>query len=191
MLRIIAGKHRGRRLKTPRGLQTRPTSERAREAIFDVLAHGLSESREVALPKDARVLDLFAGSGAMGFEALSRGARFVTFLETAPAALSFLRANAEVLGEKARVRILPKDATRPGLADQAAGLAFLDPPYGRNLCAAALTALREGGWLDLKAIIVAELAAKETFLPPEGFRILDERSYGAARVVFLLYEGVA
>ena len=184
MLRIIAGKHRGRRLKTPRGLQTRPTSERAREAIFDVLAHGLSESREVALPKDARVLDLFAGSGAMGFEALSRGARFVTFLETAPAALSFLRANAEVLGEKARVRILPKDATRPGLADQAAGLAFLDPPYHKGLAAPCLANLLAGKWLKQDGLAVVETDGNETFAH-EGWTVADERAAGKAKLTML------
>ncbi len=188
MLRIVAGKHRGRRLKTPRDRRTRPTAERVREAVFDVLAHGVPEKRFASLPKGVRVLDLFAGSGAMGFESLSRGAEFVTFLETDPVALSLLRENAEALGEEARVALMPKDATRPGPAGEAVELAFLDPPYDRDLSGPALAALREGGWLEAKAILVVELGTKETLLPPKGFRAFDERRYGAAKVIFLIYE---
>ncbi|MCE2510348.1 MAG: 16S rRNA (guanine(966)-N(2))-methyltransferase RsmD [Alphaproteobacteria bacterium] len=186
-MRIVAGKHRGRRLKTPESRDVRPTSARAREAIFDVLAHGRFERRDPPLLKEARVIDLFAGSGAMGFEALSRGAAFVTFVETDPAALSLLRENVAVLGEKARVRLVPRDATRIGRADQAVRLAFIDPPYGRDLCVSALAALHEGSWLEAQAVVVVELGAKEELLPPAGFHVFDERRYGAAKVVFLLY----
>lgn len=188
MLRIVAGKHRGRRLKTPRNHRTRPTAQRVREAVFDVLAHGVPETCSFPLPKGACVLDLFAGSGAMGFESLSRGAEFVTFLETDPTALALLSKNAQALGEEARVKFVPMDATRLGQAGEAVELVFLDPPYGRDLSGLALEALHEEGWLKARAVIVVELGAKETLLLPKGFHAVDERYYGAAKVVFLIYE---
>ncbi|PCJ59337.1 MAG: 16S rRNA (guanine(966)-N(2))-methyltransferase RsmD [Rhodospirillaceae bacterium] len=192
-LRIIAGKHRRRRLTGPKDQHIRPTLERVREAAFNVLAHGVPGSEGPPLPEGARVLDVFAGSGAMGFEALSRGAAFVTFLEGDAQALALLRENAAVLGETAHVAILRSDATkpalaRPGRARDAVGVAFLDPPYGMGLGAPALIALRDAGWFLEGAVVLIEMAAKEAFAPPPGFRLFDERRYGTTRLVFLRYE---
>jgi len=190
-LRIIAGKHRRRRLTAPQGQRIRPTLERVREAAFNVLAHGVPDGLGAAglpLPEGTRVLDVFAGSGAMGFEALSRGAAFVTFLDVDARALALLRENAAALGETACVAILRSDATKPARVRDAVGVAFLDPPYGMGLGAPALIALRDAGWFLEGAIVLIEMAAKEAFAPPPGFQLFDERRYGTTRLVFLRYE---
>ncbi len=193
-LRIIAGKHRRRRLTPPQDRRIRPTLERVREAAFNVLAHGVPDGVGVdglALPEGVRVLDVFAGSGAMGFEALSRGAAFVTFLDVDAQALALLRENAAALGEADHVAILRFDATKPAHAQDAVGVAFLDPPYGMGLGEPALIALREAGWFLEGAIVLVEMAAKEAFTPPSGFRLFDERRYGTTRLVFLCHETAA
>lgn len=183
-MRIVGGKFKGRTLVTPEGRDTRPTSDRAREAVFNVLAHanwspGLD---------DRRVLDLFAGSGALGFEALSRGAAFALFVETDAAARGAIRDNIEALGLFGVTRIHRRDATdlgvKPaGLADPF-DLVFLDPPYHKGLGEAAIVRLRGGGWITDDALIVFECGADET--PTlEGFTTLDTREYGAAKVLFL------
>jgi 16S rRNA (guanine966-N2)-methyltransferase len=184
MLRIVAGRHRGRRLEPPPGV--RPTAARAREAVFDILAHhGRAEG---AVYDDARVLDAFAGTGAMGLEALSRGARFVTFLERDRAARQALIATLAAWGEAGRAAVLTADATRPPRASGPCELAFLDPPYDQPVAAPALTALAAAGWLAPGALAVVEVAARAAFAPPAGFALVDERRYGAARVLFLRYE---
>ena len=187
-MRIVAGSLRGRALAAPPGRGTRPTSDRARQALFDVLAHA-----PWAPPLEgARVIDLFAGSGALGFEALSRGAAFALFVETDAGARGALRDNQEALGAFGVSRVHRRDATdlgvRPASAGPAFGFAFLDPPYRSGLGAAALTALSAGGWLDPGAVCVLERAAEEDAPPPPGFRPLDSRRWGAARVDFLVAE---
>ena len=182
-MRIIAGRHRGRRLEAPAGLAVRPTAERAREALFDILAHGRFAARPAF--EDARVLDAFAGTGALGLEALSRGARFATFLENERAARAALQRNIAALDEGARAQILAADALHPPRASGPNDLAFLDPPYGEPIAAAALEALAATGWFAEQALIVVELAARAPFAPPPGFTLLEERRYGAARLVFL------
>jgi 16S rRNA (guanine966-N2)-methyltransferase len=186
-MRIIAGRHRGRALAAPEGRAVRPTSDRAREALFDILAHGRFADRPVF--EEARVLDAFAGTGAFGLEALSRGAAQVSFIEKDRSALAALRANVAALSEEKRAAILPGDACAPPPAAAPAGLAFLDPPYGEELAAPALAALAARGWLADGALVVVEVAARQKFAPPEGFLLLDERRYGAARLVFLRHEG--
>ena len=182
-MRIVAGKHRGRKLAAPPGISVRPTSERAREALFNILAHGRFGPRPIF--EDARVLDAFAGTGAFGLEALSRGARFATFIEKDRAARETLAANVKALGEDGRCRILAADATAPPRADGPYDLAFLDPPYRSNLAAPALTALAAGGWLASNALVIVEMAARSELALPEGFELLEERRYGAGRLVFL------
>ena len=182
-MRIVAGRHRGRRLAAPAGSAVRPTSERAREALFNILAHGRFAAHP--LYQDARVLDLFAGTGALGLEALSRGARFATFVENDRAAREALAANVKLLGEDARTRILAADGTNLVRADGPYGLVFLDPPYRSGLGERALTGLMERGWLAADALLVLELAAREPFACPPAFEILEERRYGAGRIVFL------
>jgi 16S rRNA (guanine966-N2)-methyltransferase len=184
-MRVIAGKHRGRKLAAPEGDEVRPTAARAREALFDILMHGrLSDGPAY---EDAIVLDAFAGTGAFGLEALSRGARFVTFLENDREARAVLKENIAALGETQHAAILSGDATRPPRATGPCALAFLDPPYREDLAAPALVALGKGGWLADNALVIVELAAREDFELPNGFTLLDERRYGAARFVFLRY----
>jgi 16S rRNA (guanine966-N2)-methyltransferase len=182
MPRIIAGRHRGKRLET-KGLALRPTSERGREAVFDILAHGRFGPRPIF--EDAQVLDAFAGTGAMGLEALSRGARFVTFMETDRAARRQLERTLAEFGETAHATVLAADALNPPRAAGAATLAFLDPPYDRPVAAEALAALGATGWIAPGALIVVELPARGSFAAPAGMTLIDERRYGAARFLFL------
>jgi 16S rRNA (guanine966-N2)-methyltransferase len=178
-LRIIAGRHRGRRIETPRGLAVRPTSDRAREALFAILEAGEPPLR------GCRFLDLFAGSGAAGLEALSRGAEEALFIDQASAAVAAIRANIRSLGEDARAQVLRADACRLGTAPRPYDIAFLDPPYGSGLLRPALGRLLAGGWLAPAARAVGEIAAREPYTPPPGLVIEDERRYGAARFLFL------
>ena len=182
-MRIIAGRHRGRPLTSPVGLTVRPTADRAREALFNLLAHGRFGPRPIY--EDALVLDAFAGTGALGLEALSRGARFATFFDRDPAARRTLAANVAALGETRRAAVLAADAVKPPRAGEPATLVFLDPPYGDGLAAPALQALDRAGWLAAGALVTVEVAAREAFDPPPGFTLLFERRYGAARLAFL------
>jgi|SRR5579862_1959483 len=184
-MRITAGKHKGRKLLAPEGSTVRPTGERAREALFDILAHGrLSDGPAY---EDAQVLDVFAGTGAFGLEALSRGARRVTFIEKDRTVRALLQQNITALGEMPQAAILSADATRPPRASGPCSLAFLDPPYRENLAAPALTGLAENGWLAENALVIVELATREDLTPPEGFTLIDERRYGAAKFLFLRF----
>ena len=186
-MRIVAGRHRGRRLLAPLGETVRPTSDRAREALFNILSHGNLAAEGIPFA-EAAVLDAFAGTGALGLEALSRGAAEAVFIERDRDALVILRNNIEALGERARARVMPGDATRPPRAITGCSVAFLDPPYRSGLATPALTALVAAGWFAPHALAVIELAAREHFTPPAGFTLLDERVYGAARLVFLRHE---
>jgi 16S rRNA (guanine966-N2)-methyltransferase len=182
-MRIIGGRHRGRRLAAPEGLAVRPTADRAREALFDILGHGRFAEGPVWL--EARVLDAFAGTGAFGLEALSRGAQHASFMEKDRAARAALLGNVRALGEAGRAAIIAADALHPPPAAQPCTLAFLDPPYGEDLAAPALAALAAAGWLASGALVVVELAARRPVAAPSGFAPLEERRYGAARLVFL------
>ncbi len=184
-MRIIGGRHRGRPLKAPPGATVRPTGERAREALFDILGHGRFAERPVY--EGACVLDAFAGTGALGLEALSRGAAHAAFLENDRAALAVLRANIRALGEDERSTVLAASALTPPRAEAPAALVFLDPPYGEALAAPALAALAAAGWLAPQALILLEVAAREAWAPPPGFALLEERRYGAARLIFMRY----
>lgn len=178
-MRIVAGRHRGRKLLAPEGDAVRPTHDRAREALFSILEHG--EPPLVG----SRFLDLFAGTGANGLEAVSRGAASAMLVERDDAALRAMAANRAALGEERGVGILRADATRLPRATQAYDIAFLDPPWGSGLHAAALASLLAGGWLAGNARVVCELSPRETLEPPAGLAIEDERRYGKARFVFL------
>lgn len=180
-MRIVAGTHRGRRLEGPGGAGgLRPTSDRVRESLFGVLEGGALGD---PLP-GAIVLDLFAGTGALGFEALSRGAAHVTFVERDRAAQGLVARNAAALGMEDACRLIRRDATRLGPNDAApATLVFLDPPYGRGLGERALAAARAGGWLARAALVVWEEDAPQE--PPDGFSRIDARRYGGTHVTFL------
>jgi len=186
-MRIVSGEFRGKAIVTPQGDRTRPTSDRARQAIFNILEHapwspGLRE---------ARVIDLFAGSGALGFEALSRGAAFCLFVETDEQARGAIRQNVDAMGLFGRTRVHRRDATdlgqRPGADGPAFSLAFLDPPYGKGLGEIALAKLAAGGWLAPGAVVVFERGSDEPDFAVDGFAKLDARDYGAARVHFLRF----
>jgi 16S rRNA (guanine966-N2)-methyltransferase len=182
-MRIVGGSHRGRRLVAPPGDVVRPTSDRAREALFNILSHGVFAASGQPFA-DRPVLDAFAGTGALGLEALSRGAGEAVFIESEREALSALRRNVGALGEADRAHIVAGDATRPSRAALACAVAFLDPPYKSGLAAPALGALAAAGWLTPDALVVIEVAAREDLPIPVGFTIIDERTYGAARLVF-------
>ncbi len=188
MLRISGGKHRNRRLEPPEDLSVRPTAERARLAIFNRLAHGLLASDGASL-EGIRVVDVFAGSGALGFEALSRGATHVTFIEKDRAAARRIERNAATLGESAHVQVLQRDGVKPGHALGACELAFLDPPYRSGLSEAALTALAADGWLAPGAMCVVETASTEDTAVPAGFTEIDQRKYGAGKITMLRWVG--
>ena len=185
-MRIIAGRHRGRRLVAPTGPATRPTADRVRQALFDMLWHAPWAGR--AAVDGARVLDAFAGTGALGLEALSRGAAQATFLETDRTALQALRANVEACREAERCVVLPADATKPPRAPAPCTLAFLDPPYREGLVGRALQALAAAGWIAPGALVCAETGADAAAAPPPGFMLLAERTHGAARVLCLRWE---
>jgi 16S rRNA (guanine966-N2)-methyltransferase len=188
-MRVIGGHWRGRSLVAPRGRDTRPTSDRLRKSLFDILEHGLpARAEHPPLPRDARVLDLFAGSGALGLEALSRGARRAVFIESAAPARAAVRRNTETLGCMERVQIWQRDATRLGAMPNSAGgpfdLVFLDPPYRQGLAAPALASARASGWLAEGAVAVVECAADEALPVAEGFGLVLERRYGDTRLAF-------
>lgn len=179
-MRIVAGRFKGRVLLAPAGRTTRPTADRARESLFNILASGKPGLEGVD------VVDAFAGSGALGFEALSRGAAHVTFMETDAEALAVIAANTRKLGVEEQMALLRIDATRPPPCRQPARLILMDPPYKTGLASRALPALQAAGWIGPDALAVVEVAAGEPFASPlKGWAIDDERSYGAARLVFL------
>lgn len=186
-MRIVAGRFKGRALQAPAGEATRPTSDRARQAVFNILEHAPWSD---GLP-GARVIDLFAGSGALGLEALSRGAAFCLFVETDEAARGAIRENMDVLSVFGAARVHRRDATdlgvRPGSAGEAFTLAFLDPPYGKGLAEVALARLAQGSWLAPGAVCVVERGSGEAGFAVDGYEALDARDYGAARVHFLRY----
>jgi 16S rRNA (guanine966-N2)-methyltransferase len=185
-MRITAGTLRGRNLAAPRDMRVRPTSDRARQAIFNILQHsdfGMDFSLE-----NVAVADLFAGTGALGIEALSRGARFCLFVDDDADSRALQRENVENFGLTGVTKIWRRDATDLGPLGAGAGgpfgLVFLDPPYHKSLIPLALKSLKDGGWLAENALLVAETSADEIIEAP-GFNILDERDYGETRVRFL------
>lgn len=184
-MRIVGGRHRGRSLKTPKGKLVRPTSDRTRESVFNILAHGLGSVDLTGVS----VVDVFCGTGALGLEALSRGAGHVTFIDNDRGSLALAKENTATVGEWRNVTLLKIDAGRlapPPLAAKApCQIAFLDAPYEKGLSKPALLGLLNKGWLASEALVVVEVAVKEELEPPRGLEVLDERIYGAARVVFL------
>ncbi len=185
-MRIVGGRFRGHGISAPEGRTTRPTTDRVREAVFNILEHAA-----FAPPLDgARVLDGFAGSGALGLEAASRGARFVLFVETDAKARGVIRANVEALGLSGNTKIWRRDVTRMGRCApmKPFDVVFLDPPYGRGLGTAALKALAEGGWMRDGALAVVEEETRSPLELPDGFTLADRRVYGDTAVHFLLHE---
>lgn len=185
-MRIVGGKFGGRTLAAPASNDIRPTSDRVREAIFNVLAHGISGFGF----QGARVLDAFAGTGALGLEALSRGAAYCLFIEQDAGARGLIRRNVESLGLTGVTKIFRRDATDLGPARPhgAFSLAFLDPPYDRGLAAPALTSMATGGWLTAGAIAVVEDRRGSMDAFPPSFALLDRRTWGDTEVAFARYQ---
>jgi 16S rRNA (guanine966-N2)-methyltransferase len=173
-MRIVGGRLGGRTLAAPRSQSVRPTSDRLREAIFNILAHRYDDP-----VVGARVLDLFAGTGALGLEAMSRGAAFALFVDDAAEARALIRQNVETLGLGGVTRIFRRDATRLGAAhpNQPFALVFTDPPYRKGLAEASLMSLRDGGWLAPDALVVVEEAAEARFTAPKGYAEIERRRY--------------
>lgn len=180
-MRIVSGKYRGKRLVAPDGDGTRPTTDRVRESLFNILNHGDFEIDH------ARVLDIFAGTGALGLEALSRGAAYALFVENDAAARGTIRQNVENLGAQGITQLLRRDATKLGPRISAQGsafnLVFLDPPYGKGLGKQALASALEGGWIADDATLVFECGQDENPMP-DGFKLIDERTYGGIKICF-------
>ncbi|WP_379070450.1 16S rRNA (guanine(966)-N(2))-methyltransferase RsmD [Mesorhizobium sp. UC22_110] len=181
-MRVVGGEFRGRPLATPRDQSIRPTTDRAREALFNVLTHRFGEKLE-----GARVLDLFAGTGALGIEALSRGASYAVFIEESAEGRGLIRSNVEAFGLTGRTKIFRRDATKLGEAGTMGpfGLLFADPPYGKGLGEQALQSARAGGWLVPGALCVVEETAAASFQPGPGFSVIDERNYGETVIRFI------
>jgi 16S rRNA (guanine966-N2)-methyltransferase len=183
-MRIDSGAHKGKKLVVPEGRDVRPTGDRARQAIFNMLVHGENVVR------DARVLDAFAGSGVLGLEALSRGAASLVAFDSDAAALKAVRLNVAGCHEENRTTVQNANATKPpaarGFADRApADLIFLDPPYGKGLVASALAALDKAGWIAADAIVVAEMDRQDAFDLPPDYAAITDRTYGKARILIL------
>ena len=181
-MRIVGGRFGGRTIHSPSGQSVRPTGERVRESLFNILEHG-----DYRL-EGARVIDLFAGSGALGLEGISRGAVFALFVEEAAAPRAAIRENIEHLALTGMTRIFRRDATKLGAIPAGItpfDLAFIDPPYDRELVVPSLQALHHGGWLADRATIVVETRDSETFPLPEAFVLVDERIYGETKLRFL------
>jgi len=181
-MRVIGGRLRGRALAAPKSPEIRPTADRLRESLFNILAHRYGDP-----VTGARVLDLFAGTGALGIEALSRGAAYALFVDQSAEARALMRENVAALGLGGTTRIFRRDATKLGAAHplEPFSLVFLDPPYGQGLAERALAAARSGGWLTPGALIVVEEATKAQFAAPDGFSELERRRYDDTEVIFL------
>jgi 16S rRNA (guanine966-N2)-methyltransferase len=180
-MRIVGGRLRGRALAAPKSQAIRPTAGRLRESLFNILAHAYDDPIS-----GARALDLFAGTGALGLEAISRGATFALFVDDGAEARALLRQNVEALGVAAVTRIFRRDATKLGSVHpvEPFSLVFLDPPYGQGLAEKALASARDGGWLTGDALIVVEEAAEAGFKPPQGFDEIERRPYDDTEFVF-------
>ena len=182
-MRIIGGRYRGKALAAPgavggRAAHLRPTSDRVRESLFNLLAHGPYDGA----PEGRRVLDLFAGTGALGLEAMSRGATRAIFVDDHGPSRALIRTNVEALGLMGATKIWRRDATNLGPnRDAPYDMIFLDPPYRKGLGQKALTSARDGGWIADGALIIYECAADED--PPEFHDLMDERKYGETRIL--------
>ena len=181
-MRVVGGRLRGRNIASPSSNDIRPTQDRLRESIFNILMHAYENPIE-----GARVLDLFAGTGALGIEAISRGAAFALFVDNGAEARALLRNNVEAFGLGGVTKVFRRDATNlgPAFPVEPFSLVFLDPPYGRSLADKSLTSLRDGGWLTTGALVVVEESKAAAIMVPQGFEELERRAYDDTEFVFL------
>ena len=184
-MRVVGGRLKGRNLASPSSQAIRPTADRLRESVFNILVHAYGNPIE-----GARVLDLFAGTGALGIEAVSRGAAFVLFIDNGAESRALLRNNVEALALGGVTKVFRRDATNLGPAHpvEPFSVAFLDPPYGKGLAEKALASLRDGGWLTPGALLVVEEAKAAAFKAPDGFEELERRAYDDTEFVFVRSE---
>jgi len=180
-MRIVGGNFRGRSIAGPKSVAIRPTSDRLRESIFNILMHGYDDP-----VSGARVLDLFSGTGALGLEAMSRGAAHALFVDEGTEARALIRQNVETLGLAGVTRLFRRDATKLGAVhpNEPYSLIFLDPPYGKGLAEKALLSARDGGWMTRNALIMVE-EVKGAFVTPDGFNEIERRAYDDTEIVFL------
>lgn len=185
-MRIVAGRFRGKQLETPKGDDIRPTADRVREAVFSIIGSRIGPNLD-----GVRVLDLFAGTGALGLEALSRGAEYCVFVETGVEARGLIRGHIQDFGVAGQVKLLRRDATDMGPTERIkpADLVFADPPYGKGLGEKAIASALAGGWIAPGALIVIEERKDVEIAAPEGTEIVDRREYGDTAVTFLLASG--
>ena len=185
-MRIVGGAHRGVSLSCPKGTLTRPTSDRVRESLFNILSHNF----ETLNWDELRVLDLFAGTGALGLEAISRGASFCIFVEQSADVRGIIRENVEKLNLTGRTRIFRRDATKLGDSGTSGkfDLIFSDPPYGKSLGEKSMIEALQGGWLSENAVFVLEEASRSEIDIPDGFRLVDQREYGDTTLYFFELE---
>jgi 16S rRNA (guanine966-N2)-methyltransferase len=189
-MRIVGGKFRGKLLATPKDDRIRPTTDRVRESIFNILAHGEFAKDGMGLPMGAKVLDLFAGTGALGLEAYSRGAVSVTFVDDHPESRALIRRNIEAMGATGATRLMRRDALDVGPVppgNQAGGpfdLIFLDPPYGKDWVGKAIANAHKGGWFNAGAVIVAEMEITATAPEIADLTLVQTRDYGDSRIAF-------
>jgi len=183
-MRVIGGRLRGRNIASPSTQAIRPTQDRLRESLFNILMHAYENPM-----LDARVLDLYAGTGALGIEAVSRGAKFTLFVDNGSEARALLRDNVESLGLGGVTKVYRRDAADPGPAHpvEPFALVFIDPPYRMKLAEKSLVALRDGGWLMPQALIVVEEAKDAEFIAPDGYEELERRAYDDTEFTFLRY----
>ena len=181
-MRVVGGELKGRNIVAPASQDIRPTADRLRESVFNILVHAYDDPFQ-----DARVLDLFAGTGALGIEAISRGAVFTLFVDNGAEARALLRNNVEALALGGVTKVYRRDATDLGPAHpmEPFSLVFLDPPYGQGLAEKALASLRNGGWLKPNALLVVEEAKSAAFAAPDGYEELERRAYDDTEFVFL------
>ena len=181
-MRVVGGELKGRNIVAPASRDIRPTADRLRESVFNILVHAYDDPFQ-----DARVLDLFAGTGALGIEAISRGAVFALFVDNGAEARALLRNNVEALALGGVTKVYRRDATDLGPAHpmEPFSLVFLDPPYGQGLAEKALASLRNGGWLKPNALLVVEEAKAAAFAAPDGYEELERRAYDDTEFVFL------
>jgi 16S rRNA (guanine966-N2)-methyltransferase len=185
-MRIVGGSFRGRSIIAPKGMDTRPTTDQVRESLFNILSHDDETELE-----GARIVDLFAGSGSLGLEAISRGAAYCLFVEEAAAARAAIRENIDALGLFGQTRLHRRSATALGKMPASAGgpftLAFLDAPYDKGFTEPALTGLHQGGWFSPNALCIVEQHKRETPALPDSFTEQDRRVYGDTQIGFLRY----
>lgn len=184
-MRIVGGEFRGRSLATPKTNAIRPTTDRTRESLFNILAHAYPESLD-----GTRVLDLFAGTGAVGIEALSRGCRAALFVENSVEGRGLLWENIDALGLHGRARMLRRDATLLGNVSttEPFNLLFADPPYGKGLGEKALAAAHSGGWLVPDALVVLEERADVEVRLDPVFVPIEDRDFGETRMHIYRYQ---